>query len=151
MSCARTSEQDVPPGVASLCPNVFGCIFTAGSSPSLTGLSWSLCPGAPQCPGCYGLQARLSVVPESAPEASQRDVGFTWRKASYTSSPSAVEVEFSISVWTGDLALFPPALLRRSWRCCPPPSPPLREPSEKGHRQSCAAGGKRAPSSSHSN
>lgn len=46
---------------------------------------------------------------DSAPKALQLDVGFTWRKASYTFL-SAVEVEFSISVWMGGLALFPPAL-----------------------------------------
>lgn len=101
----------MPQGAASSCPNVFGCIFAAEPSPSLTGVAWSPCPGALQCPGRYSLRAWLSVVLEPAPEALQWDVGFTWRKASYTSSPSAVEVvEFSISVWTGGLALFPPAL-----------------------------------------
>lgn len=145
MSCARTSEQDVPLGVANSCPNVFGCIFGAGSPPSLTGMSCSLFPGALQCPGRHGRRARRGIaLLESAPQALQRDVGFTWREASYTSSPSAVEeVEFSISVWTGGLALFLPALPRRSWRCCPPPAPPVREPSERGHGQSCAAGASR--------
>jgi len=47
-------------------------------------------------------------VLEAAPEASQRDVAFIWRKACYTSSPSAAEeVEFSISVWTPGLGPFP--------------------------------------------
>lgn len=91
-------------------------------------------PASRGCPGSSAL-GLCSVVLESAPKALQRDVGFTRRKASYTSSPSAVEeVEFSISVWTEGLALLPPALPRWSWRCCPPSPPPVPEPSERGHR-----------------
>lgn len=45
MSCACRSEQGMPLGVSSSCPNVFGGIFAAESTPSLTGVSWSLCLG----------------------------------------------------------------------------------------------------------
>lgn len=144
MSGAHRSEQDLPQGflapvqvylveslLRNLLPASLGC-----PSPSALGPGAAQPLSTAQC--CAGFCSQGSAVgcglhlEEGQPHLSL--------SCMYSAN---AKVEFSISVWMGGLALFPPALPWQSWRCFPPPSPPVQELSERGHRS------RQAPSSSY--
>lgn len=131
--CERRTQERA--GVAHLCPHVFCCTFA---------------PSLPRCPGPvplpWGFAGRDSTRASSVcAGACPRICSGTWDSpGGRPATPLLPQLEKPNLASACGLGAWPFSLQRQSWRCCPPPSPPVRTRAELCH------GSHPAPSAAHS-